>query len=195
MNLPGKIGAKVSHMKSVQSNFTAYTVRSAQAGFTLIELLISVTIITIITAGIVPAFSNYIRNQSLKQAQEQLKSDLRTVQNKALTGALSDQMVGGVLMKYWAIRFNTDSNIYYYFITSDNTTCPAAPGSLPNNQGNGYFTSSIKVRSAGGCLFFAVADGGISGLGSPIVVGYSATATDERSVKFNSTGLIYSEND
>jgi len=168
--------------------------RSAQVGFTLIELLISVTIITIITAGIVPAFSNYIRNQNLKQAQEQLKSDLRTVQNKALTGALSDQTVGGSgsLMKYWVIKFVNDSNIYSYFIAAVNTTCPNIP---PNNQGNGSFTSIIKVQSSGGCLFFSVDDGGISGLSSPIVIGYSAEAKDERSVKFNPSGLIYSEND
>lgn len=180
MNLPRKLEVKVSKVKSLQ------------AGFTLIELLISITIITIITAGIIPAFSNYIRNQNLKQAQEQLKSDLRTVQNKALTGALSDQTVGGNLMKYWVIKFVNNTNTYYYFIASSNSSCPDTP---PNNQGTGYFTSSIKVQSSGGCLFFAISDGGISGLASPIVVGYSTTPSEERSVKFNSTGLIYSDND
>lgn len=47
-----------------------------------------VSIIAIIGGGIIPSFSQYLNDQNLKQAQEQLKSDLRTIQNKALTGPL-----------------------------------------------------------------------------------------------------------
>jgi len=168
--------------------------------FTLIELLLVVTIISIITVGVIPAFSNYIRNQNLKQAQEQLKSDMRSVQNKALTGALSDQLIGGSIMKFWGMKFTNGSAIYDYFISAIDTSCPAnyATGQY---QGNGKLTNNLKIQSFGvgqsGCLFFSVKDGGITspGFGSAttVLVGYSGS--EVRNTYFNPSGLIYSKND
>lgn len=171
------------------------------SGFTLIELLIVMTIISILTAGVVPAFTTYIKNQTLKQAQEQLKSDMRTIQNRALTGALSDQLIGSLPMKYWAMRFTGGSNVYDYFISADSNSCPA---SIPAGQfqGNEKFDPKIKVQNLGvgsrGCLFFSVEDGGISVLGftsgtTAVIIGYSPT--DKKQVSFNGTGLIFSTNE
>ncbi|MBU1132815.1 type II secretion system GspH family protein [Patescibacteria group bacterium] len=160
--------------------------------FTLIELMISVTIIAIVSAGIIPAFSKYIRNQNLRQAQEQLKSDLRSIQNKALTGALSDQLVGTANMKYWGVKFINNSTDYQIFIAAVDTSCPD-PIPPAQFQGSEGFSDSITVRSATGCIFFDVSDGGISGYVSPITLGYSDS--ELRSVIFISTGLIYSTND
>ena len=167
----------------------------SSAGFTLIELMIVVTIIGIISAGLIPAFSNYIRSQNLKQAQEQLKSDMRTIQNKALTGALSDQLIGGAYIKYWGIKFVTVTNTYDYFVSID-TNCPGAyvAGAY---QGKGSFGSNLKIRNASSCVFFDISNGDInstlisSGTGTASV-GYSAT--ELKRVFFNSSGLIYSTN-
>lgn len=160
--------------------------------FTLIELMISVTIITIVSAGIIPAFSKYIRNQNLRQAQEQLKSDLRSIQNKALTGALSDQIVGAENMKYWGVKFENNSSEYQIFIASVDTVCPDP---IPSGQfqGSENFSDTITVRSTTGCIFFDVSDGGISGYVSPITLGYSDS--ELKSIIFNETGLIYTTND
>jgi prepilin-type N-terminal cleavage/methylation domain-containing protein len=169
--------------------------KNTSGGFTLLELMIVVTIIGIISAGLIPAFSTYIKNQNLKQAQEQLKSDMRTIQNKALTGALSDQMVGGLFIKYWGIKFVNNSNTYDFFV-STNTTCPGAYA-VGAYQGRGTFGSSLKIQTANTqCVFFDLSNGDIvstliSGTGTASV-GYSST--DLKSVFFNSSGLIYSTN-
>lgn len=172
---------------------------SKRSAFTLIELLLVVTIISIITVGVIPAFSTYIRNQNLKQAQEQLKSDMRSVQNKALTGALSDQLIGGSLVRFWAMRFTNGSATYDYFISALDTSCPSnyATGQY---QGNGKLANGLTVKSfnvgQSGCLFFSISDGGISSPGfggsSSVLVGYSDS--EVKNIYFNTGGLIYSTN-
>ncbi|MFZ2663990.1 MAG: prepilin-type N-terminal cleavage/methylation domain-containing protein [Patescibacteria group bacterium] len=176
------------------------TLPTKNSAFTLIELLLVVTIISIISVGVIPAFSSYIRNQNLKQAQEQLKSDLRSTQNKALTGSLSDQLVDGTLVKFWGIKFTNSSSTYDYFISSSNTSCPVnyVEGQY---QGNGKLPNDLKIQSFGegqyGCLFFSVQDGGIYspgfGSASSVVVGYSGS--EVKNIFFNNSGLIYSTNE
>lgn len=172
-------------------------------GFTLIELLITIVIISILSVGIVPSFTGYIRNQNLRQAQEQLKSDLRSVQNKALTGSLSDQIVGGARMRFWGIKFLMNSNIYHFFISSINTTCPTTY-SAGQYQRSAKFDQNITIRSSnspsGSCMFFSVDNGDITVLGagsaSPIILGYGSTsAVNSRRVHFNSSGIVYTQND
>jgi prepilin-type N-terminal cleavage/methylation domain-containing protein len=166
------------------------------AGFTLLELMIVVTIIGIISAGLIPAFSGYIKSQNLKQAQEQLKSDMRTIQNKALTGASSDLKFGNTYIKYWGIKFINSQSTYDFFVSID-TTCPGSY--VPNAyQGKGSLGSNLKIQNASGCLFFDMLNGDIvsSGIsGNSAAVGYSTTAAEMRKVFFNTSGLIYSTNE
>ena len=170
---------------------------SKRSAFTLIELLLVVTIISIITVGVIPAFSTYIRNQNLKQAQEQIKSDLRSTQNKALTGSLSDQSVSGSPMKFWGIKFTNESSTYNYFISAVDTSC--TPSII--SQGNGKLANGLVIKSlsTSGCLFFSVQDGGISsqgfGTAVSVTVGYPNPSTNVKNIFFNSAGLIYSTNE
>lgn len=171
-----------------------------KSGFTLIELLLVITIISIITVGVIPEFSTYIRNQNLKQGQEQIKSDLRSTQNKALTGSLTDQLIGGFPMKFWGMKFTNESASYDYFISVTDATCPSnyIDGQY---QGKGKLNNNLKIQNftsgASGCLFFSVDNGGITspGFGSDVsvIVGYSAT--EVKNIFFNSAGLIYSTNE
>jgi prepilin-type N-terminal cleavage/methylation domain-containing protein len=173
-----------------------------KTGFTLIELLLVVTIISIITVGIIPGFSNYIKNQNLKQAQEQIKSDLRSTQNKSLTGSLSDQLVGGTAMKFWGMKFTNENSEYIYFISTVDTSCPVTLVA-PALQGKGKLANGLVIKglTTSGCLFFSVQDGGITsiGFGSDeerfVSVGYPNPSLDVKKIRFNSTGLIYSKNE
>jgi len=70
------------HMNSAQPS-------DKNKGFSFVELLIVVSLITLISGAALPGFNSYIKSQNLKQAAEQVASDLRTVQNKALGGVLS----------------------------------------------------------------------------------------------------------
>ncbi len=130
-------------------------------GFTLIELLVVISIISIIGGGIIPSFSKYIKDQNLKQAQEQLKSDLRTIQNKALTGAMSNEeipAVSGNRVRYWGVYLLSGSETIDYFISTD-TACP--PGSTSDLQGNFKIPNTIVYKGDTGCLFFDIKNGDI----------------------------------
>lgn len=160
-------------------------------GFTLIELLVSMSIIAIISGGIVPTFTSYVKNQNLKQAQEQLKSDLRTVQNRALTGALSNYTFdNGSLAQYWGVSFpsGSGSSMTVFISNSDSGGCPPDP-SVQQSRIN--LSSNVLYYGDGGCMFFSIKNGDVSGsLDSPINL--KLNPTDESlDVNFESSGLIW----
>jgi type II secretory pathway pseudopilin PulG len=177
------------------------------AGFTLIELLISASIVMIIAAGIIPSFSGYIKDQNLKQAQEQLKSDLRTIQNRALTGALSDVTMGtpAVPVLYWGVVFyapddNSGTNTYKSFVSNSASSCPPSP---KIDQGTYTFKNNIRYFDNTVCLFFSIKNGDLirhGGIGNYIDLKYKASGncvaessgnkTCQR-IFFNEAGLIY----
>ncbi|HNU76238.1 MAG TPA: prepilin-type N-terminal cleavage/methylation domain-containing protein [bacterium] len=166
-------------------------------GFTLIELLVVMSIIAILGGGIIPSFSRYLKDQNLKQAQEQLKSDLRTIQNKALTGASSNEEINGGRVRYWGVYLHSGSETVDYLI-STNTTCPPTydPTSGFTSSWKGSFKIPNKVvyRGDSMCLFFDIKNGDIisSGDSSPINIDYaSQNETVGKDVTFNSAGLIY----
>lgn len=164
-------------------------------GFTLVEIIIVVSIIAIISGGIVPSFFRYIDNQNLKQAKEQLKSDLRTIQNRALTGALSDYTftVGGKKepVRYWVVYFQNNSGTYSASITSRGSGCPPYPSS---NQATYNLPNDIKYYGVSRlCLYFSIKNGDISPTPAAnyIEIKPSASSGSSEKVYFNSAGLIF----
>jgi len=102
-------------------------------GFTFVELLIVVSLITLIVGASLPRFNSYIKTQNLKQAAEQIASDLRTAQNKALSGVLSSEPP----VAYWgafpssgslSVSFNTFSELGV--AQSNNEEASTLPGDL-----------------------------------------------------------------
>ena len=166
-------------------------------GFTLVEIIIVVSIIAIISGGIVPSFFRYIDNQNLKQAKEQLKSDLRTIQNRALTGALSDYVFDTGEEKepvgYWAVYFQDNSGTYSVSITSRGSGCPPYPAF---HQATYNLPNDIKYDGASKlCLYFSIKNGDIS-KEPPFAADYieikpSASSGSSEKVYFNSAGLIF----
>lgn len=55
-------------------------------GFTLIELLVLISLFALISGAITVSYLSFERRQRLKNAVEQVKVDLRWMQNNALTG-------------------------------------------------------------------------------------------------------------
>lgn len=53
------------------------------AGFTLLELLISISILMVITGGILTGYNSFNDNRRVKEGATTLKTDLRLIQNKA----------------------------------------------------------------------------------------------------------------
>ncbi|MBD3366429.1 prepilin-type N-terminal cleavage/methylation domain-containing protein [candidate division WWE3 bacterium] len=84
-------------------------------GYTFVELLIVVSLITILAGAAIPGFTNYTRNQNLKQSTAQLKDSLRSAQNNALGGLKSaDAGVG-----YWGVQFADGTNAYDLYTFSE----------------------------------------------------------------------------
>ncbi len=166
-------------------------------GFTLLELLISISIIGIIAGGIIPSFSGYIKNQNLQQAQEMLKSELRTIQNKALTGALSDLQIpqdSGNYAQYWGVYFSSDSGATVeYFVSASNAPClPVARV----NQGTFKLSNDVKYYGNPGCMFFNIRNGDITTTtpSEQIILNFTDKGpgdSSNRYIHFNPSGLIY----
>jgi len=172
-------------------------------GFTLIELLVVMSIIAILGGSIIPSFSTYLKDQNLKQAQEQLKSDLRTIQNKALTGASSNEEIpedSGNRARYWGVYLLSGSETVDYFISTD-TTCPPdynpAGGLTASEKGEFKIPNTIVYKgTTDRCLFFDIKNGDITSnvsINTPLTIDYlSAKPTDPgKTITFTSAGLIY----
>lgn len=129
-------------------------VRLFSQGFTLIEILLVVSILAVMTATLIPSFDSYIKNQNLKQAQEAVKNDLRTMQNRAMTGASSASGIN-----YWGIYFADESNSYSLVSSSTPENCGVGaesggvlPGDVVMDTGSG---PSADAR----CVWFALGTG------------------------------------
>jgi Tfp pilus assembly protein FimT len=138
-----------------------------------------VSIITIVAGVTVPSFTGYMKNQTLKNAQDQFKNDLRSIENMALTGSKYDTNVTcgtpPCPARYWVVKWSgggTSSTyqtyLMYDFGTAFEATCVSLNGgasqqanySLPGGitfdrswSASGYSTCSNE------CLFFNMQDG------------------------------------
>ncbi len=161
-------------------------------GFTLIELLITISIITIITGASLPSFNSYIKNQNVKQSQEKVKDDLRTVQNRALNGQDAEVLLSGNKVNYWGIEFAQGEAAYTYFISTDTSSC----GPAANRQD--FRVSEILpgdnvVRSEDGCVFFSFENGDAFFSPAPadtIIIGPPTGSTGCKRLEVTPVGLI-----
>lgn len=187
--------------------------RSVNKGFTLVELMIVVGILAIVSGIMIPSFSTYTRNQTLKQAQENLKSDLRSAQNKALTGTGSDTLINGNPVLYWAIYFTdatgSDTTYRFYLTTSGSCTAGVELQQTVNFPASISIKSTLRgappgVSSPGyHCLLFSLEDGSVfEQIGAVIVpiaetriqLEHSSDTTVSKDISINKAGLIYSSN-
>lgn len=167
------------------------TKHTPSAGFTLLELLIVVSIVAIITGAIIPGFNNYLQNQNIRQAQEQIKNDLRTVQNKALTGVNSDNPA----VKYWGIKM-VGANVSQYLYVTASTNNAAGCNSATQTDKSIVLPGNVVVTNGTGnfCVFFSLpnGDGNMvrTGGANYIRVGYAGAGGNCGGIAVNSGGLI-----
>lgn len=191
-------------------------VKKLLPSFTLIELLMVVSIITIIAGATIPSFTGYLKGQTLKNAKEQFKNDLRSIQNKSLTGSLSDQnIVGGGVnspgspVRYWIVKYWYSRNyyrtyaVYDFMLNGANRSLVSACANLPNSgatvndtrpQGVYYLPAGITFGGAMGgfdCLIFRMSDGALQNSAG----GYSGTlslvqGSDTKNISWNYVGKI-----
>ncbi len=90
--------------------------KAKQFGFTLIELVIAIAIFSFITGIMTWNFAQTRQREALKQGAEKLASDIRLVQNMAMTGQLIENSlpIGG-----YGINFNLDNTNSGYYLFAD----------------------------------------------------------------------------
>jgi len=174
--------------------------KPAQRGFTLIELLIVISLVIVITGAVIPSFNTYIDNQNVKQAQQTVIDDLRTVQNKALNGELAQTELGPAndeSVKYWGVEFTPGLATYDLFISVNTDTCVAAadPTRRQEVSTSKKLPGGSVVRSNSGCMFISYDNGDIANtITDTITVGPDVVATDVcRRIVVSANGLILAE--
>lgn len=89
--------------------------QSYWGGFSLIELLVVIAIFVLTSTMVLAGYLTFERNQRLKSAALDLKSNIRLAQNKALTGDKADIGACGTptTLVGWYVRFQTGSPSSY----------------------------------------------------------------------------------
>ncbi len=96
------------------------------SGFTLIELLVAVAIIAVITAISIPYFHDFTANQTMNRAVEQVRNDLRTAQNRAVSST-DRNLIDSDKYGWWGVKFLADADSYnVVMIESSSAVDPTA---------------------------------------------------------------------
>jgi prepilin-type N-terminal cleavage/methylation domain-containing protein len=160
---------------------------SARLGFTLVELLVVVSILVILTATMIPSFTNYSDSQNIKQAQEAIKNDLRLVQNRALTQSYPPGDTNRTA-QYWGISFTQGSNIYTT-LANDEANCDTPMYSVPSVP----LSSDVTAKETM-CVLFSLGNGDPTN-SATVGVTLKQGSDDKAIVCTNPAGLIYSPKD
>jgi len=132
-------------------------------GFTLIELLIAITIVALLTAVTVPAFLRFSARQELSQGVADVKTDLRTVQNRAISGI--DRQVGGVDYYWWGIKFTAESGDYSFVKSSALDDPDSAVVSVREKSLSGAGLEIVADKT----IWFKMITGEVFGSGAVVV--------------------------
>ena len=155
-------------------------------GYSLIEVLIAVTIIGILTGSSLVGYNRFQGRQGLKSAGEQLVSDLRLTQQKALSGEKPDNWCNGSgqTLAGWGLEFITPLTTYkIQAICSDVSVNPSTDKTiiLPN---------SVTKFGGDSSIDFAAVDGTASNA-SFILSRQLGTSSSQITVTTTSAGLIF----
>ena len=151
-------------------------------GYSLIEVLVAVTIIGILTGSSLVGYNRFQGRQGLKSAGEQLVSDLRLTQQKALSGEkVSGWCRGaGESLTGWRLVF-TSSTVYdIRGVCSSAATTTYKSISLPN---------SAAKSGGGSAVDFAAVNGTTSDNGF-VLSRQLGTSVSQITVTITSAGLV-----
>ena len=151
-------------------------------GYSLLEVLVAVTIIGILTGSSLVGYNRFQGRQGLKSAGEQLVSDLRLTQAKALSGEKATGWCQGAneSLTGWRLVF-TSSTVYdIRGVCSSAATTTFKSITLPN---------SVTKSGGGSSVDFAAVNGTTSDNGF-VLSRQLGTSVSQITVTTTSAGLI-----
>ena len=154
-------------------------------GYSLIEVLVAVTIIGILTGSSLVGYNRFQGRQGLKSAGEQLVSDLRLTQQKALSGEKPANWCNGLgqTLTGWRLEFIIPLTTYEIkAVCSDVSVDPSTDKTiiLPNSV----------TKSGGGSAVDFAAVNGTTGNASFVLSRQLGTSSSQITVTTTSAGLI-----
>jgi len=180
--------SKVSLSNSLTDSFEFLTVtfrfsvfafhsRLKRDGFTLVELLITITLIVALVGFSIPSFTNFTRGQNLRQAVKQLKTDLRSAQNKAVNGVDRSNKEG------WGVSFVVGQD-YYSLCSYDESA-----GTCSNVENSPNMPEGVAITAAtNSFVAFKMITGEVVNPSTLVTVGYSGG--EVKSILIDSAGNI-----
>jgi len=150
--------------------------------FTLVELLVVVSLVVIITGAVIPNFTGFTKNQKVKQAQEMVKSDLRTAQNRILTGV---GVTTGNNLAYWGIKF-TAGNSRYHLVSCTDSAC----ATVLNDQTSESLSSDVQIKNSATVIFDIFGNAVTAEDSSQIVRVGNTSNSITKCIEINYVGLI-----
>ena len=155
------------------------------SGFSLLELLVTTTILAVLTAVTLPYFHTFTANQELVQAAEQVITDLRTVQNRALSAI--DRSVSGTSYYWWGIDFVVGGDATVYTLAQSSNEITPLGGSVVRRTKtlpNGFeFTTDESV-------WFKMVNGETDHSGPLTITICSTGGSSCRNITISDVGLI-----
>lgn len=147
-------------------------------GFTLIELLVGISVITILFTISVAKYNEFNRRQILVQAAQELKSNLRLAQSKALAGEKPSGWCAnpGQSLEGWRLSFDGSSAYSIKAVCTGDLEASFKTVTLP----------SSVTRLSGTSVLFKVLAQGVEAETSFTLSGYG----ESRKVTVTTTGEI-----
>lgn len=121
-------------------------------GYSLIEILVAVTIIGILTGSSLVGYNRFQGRQGLKSAGDQLTSDLRLTQQKALSGQKASGWCQGAneSLTGWRLIFTSPTVYDIRGVCSNAATTIFKSITLPNSTTKSSGDSSVDFAAVNG---------------------------------------------
>ncbi len=159
-------------------------------GFSLIEILIVIAIFGLTVSLVTASFLTFERNQRLRNAALQLKSDLRQAQNKALSGdkgSGSSVCPASSTLGGWCMQISTDAG-------GDNNTKNTMSGDCRTGAADSAFGSRTILLPQGITVSAtSLGVGGVNILFQPLASGVSYHNAALTPPFFNASGNLLNQ--
>jgi prepilin-type N-terminal cleavage/methylation domain-containing protein len=157
--------------------------------FTLIELLVVVAIISVLTSIGISAYTAFNEKQILNKTVEELKTNLRLVQAKAVNNEKPQSCCGSDPLYGWKVNFDNSPPTYYCSCDDGTTNCTSDEREIVSLDYNRDGSDDFAVTTSGGIVTFYALGGTDLSANYDIAVD-RVSGSDPKTIRIYPTGEI-----